>query len=79
MITQPASLISFLTELKEAHIHYRLGHYRDDAITVEVAVPGERWEIEFLEDGSVEVEMFRSDGTIRDYLALHELVEKHAS
>lgn len=79
MITQPANLISFLTELKEAHIAYRLGHNRDDAITVEIAVPGERWEAEFHEDGTVEVEVFRSDGTIHDSATLHELLDKHAS
>jgi hypothetical protein len=78
MITQPANLLSFLGELKDAHIHYQLGHHRDDAITVEVAVPGERWEVEFLEDGTVEVEVFRSDGTILDATSLAELLEKHS-
>ena len=79
MITQPANLLSFLNELRDAKIDYRLSHQRDDALMVEIAVPGERWEVEFMEDGSVEVEVFLSDGTIRDASALAELVAKHSS
>ena len=78
MITQPATLFSFLQELRQAKIHYRLSDPRDDAIMVEVAVPGERWEIEFSEDGSVEVEVFRSDGQIRDVSSLSDLLNRHA-
>jgi hypothetical protein len=77
MITQPANLISFLNDLRDAKIAYRLEHNRDDAISVEVAVPGERWEVDFLDDGSVEVEIFKSDGTIHDASSLTDLIEKH--
>ena len=35
--------------------------------------PGEYWEIEFLEDGEVDVERFRSNGHIDDESALEEL------
>ena len=77
MIIQPASLLSFLNDLRAAKINYRLGHCRDEAILVEIAVPGERWEVEFVDDGSVEVEVFRSSGEIRDQSALAELVAKH--
>jgi len=77
MMTQPANLLSFLNDLRSAKISYRLGHCRDEAILVEIAVPGERWEVEFFEDGSVEVEVFRSDGTIRDASALTDLLAKH--
>jgi len=31
---------------------------------IEVAVPGQRWEIEFMEDGTVEIEKFISYGEI---------------
>ena len=44
---------------------------------VEVAVPGERWEVEFLEDGYVEAEVFRSDGEIRGETAVDELLRRH--
>ncbi len=40
-------LINFLNELEEKNIYYRLNKTRDGSIMVEVAVPGQRWEIEF--------------------------------
>lgn len=55
----------FLNKLEENQIYYRLNKVRDEYIMVEVAVPGQRWEIEFMEDGSVEIEKFISDGDIR--------------
>lgn len=79
MIAQPAGLLSFLNELREAHISYRLGQVRDEAIMVEIVVPGERWEVEFLEDGTVEAEVFRSDGTIHDASVLAGLIDRHSS
>lgn len=78
MITQNTRLLSFLNDLRSGKIHYRLDQHRDDAIMVEVAVPGERWEVEFLDDGSVEAEVFRSDGTIHDASALDQLIRKHS-
>ena len=63
----------FLDNLEQANISYTLGRYRDEALMVSVAVPGERWEIEFLSDGSIEVERFMSDGEIYGEEALDEL------
>lgn len=40
---------------------------------VEVALPGERWEIEFFEDREPEVEIYRSEGTIFGPEKLDEL------
>ena len=31
---------------------------------VEVAVPGQRWEVEFMDDGLIEIEKFISDGGV---------------
>ena len=76
MIAQPATLLSFLNDLRESHIDYDLSHPREEAIMVHVAVPGERWEIEFLEDGSVETEIFRSDGNIQDASSLAHLFQR---
>ena len=56
-------LLAFLDQLEQAKIWYRLEHVRD-SIMVVVSVPGERWEVEFFDDGAVEVERFRSSGTI---------------
>ena len=74
----PIALAALLRRLRDGGIHYRLDQHRDGAIMVEVAVPGERWEVEFLEDGSVEAERFRSDGTIHDATALDGLIARHA-
>jgi hypothetical protein len=70
MNTGHLDLLAFLNELRRGKLYYRLSQHRDDAIMVEVTVPGERWEVEFLGDGSVDVEVFRSDGEIRDGSAL---------
>ena len=58
-------IIQFLDELEKRKIHYSLGKIRD-SILVEISVPGEKWEVEFFENGSVEVERFISTGTIRN-------------
>lgn len=71
-------LTKFLKQLEQDKIHYTLASHRDDAIMVLVTVPGERWEIEFLGDGSVEVERFISDGEICGEEVLHELLTTHA-
>jgi len=76
MMTIP--LLDFLNNFRAAQIHCELRQRREDAIMVEVAVPGERWEVEFLKDGTVEVEIFRSDGEIHDVLMLQKLVKKHS-
>ncbi|WP_461615507.1 hypothetical protein [Clostridium sp. Marseille-QA1073] len=52
----------FLNILDENNIYYRLNKIRSECIIIEVAVPGQRWEIEFMEDGTVEIEKFISDG-----------------
>jgi hypothetical protein len=41
------ALSDFLAQLSSASISFTLTHCHDDAIMVLVAVPGERWEVEF--------------------------------
>jgi len=41
-----------------------------------VTVPGQRWEVEFLEDGRVDVEKFVSDGTISGENELRRLFDE---
>jgi hypothetical protein len=67
------SLLLFLHRLDRAKIHYKLDHYREDALSVRVVVPGERWEIDFLDDGTVEVECFVSNGEIYDETMVEDL------
>lgn len=56
-------LIDFLNKLESANIYYRLNKVRD-GIMVEIAVPGQRWEVEFMRDGDIQVEKFLSTGEI---------------
>ena len=69
------NLLIFLESLESNKIYYRLNKIRD-SILVEIAVPGQRWEIEFFSDGSVQVEKFISEGIILDESALTELLDK---
>ncbi len=65
-------LIDFLEKLEEKKIYYKLNKVRD-AIMVEVAIPGERWEVEFFANGNVEVEKFISDAEIHGEEKLEEI------
>jgi len=58
-------LIVFLTKLDENKIYYRLNKVRD-SIMVEIAVPGQRWEVEFMSDGTMEIEKFITENKIFD-------------
>jgi hypothetical protein len=71
-------LTKFLDRLDGKDIHYTLTSIREGAVMVAASIPGERWEIEFMADGDVEVEVFRSDGTINDAGMIDELFERHA-
>lgn len=57
------NLISFLNKLEQAKIHYRLSKVREDFIMVEIAIPGQRLEVEFSDDDVV-IEKFIADGSI---------------
>nr|WP_082797520.1 hypothetical protein [Neobacillus drentensis] len=66
-------LIHFLNKLEESNIFYKLNKVRNEAIMVEIAVPGQRWEVEFMEDGTVEIEKFISDGDFYDVKEIETL------
>ena len=71
-------LTDFLDRLDDADLHYTLTSVREGAVMVGVTVPNQRWEIEFMADGDVEVEVFKSDGEIRDLSIINELFERHS-
>lgn len=71
-------LLGFLSRLKAAKIHYRLDDYREEAISVEVYVPGEHWEVDFLADGGIDVERYRSNGEISDASMLELLFAEYS-
>lgn len=58
----PASLqklLDFLDRLDARNIYFKLDRCRSEAIMVRIDVPGERWEVEFLADGDVQIEVFK--------------------
>lgn len=59
-------LLDFLNKLDEHGIGYAMEHNREDTLTVFVAVPSERWEVEFRANGDVEVEVFYSGADEED-------------
>ena len=71
-------LLSFLSRLKSENIYYKLSDPTDGAIMVEVAVPGERWEIEFHEDGQIGAEKFVSAGGVQNSDTLNDLFSRFA-
>lgn len=71
------ALTNFLDRLDEADIHYSLSSVREAAVMVSVSIPGERWEVEFMADGEIEVEIFHTDGEIYDESMFDELFERN--
>ena len=71
-------LVGFLNQLEQQNIHYTLAHHRDEAIIVSLAIPGERWEIEFFNNGAVEVARFISRGNLVGEEVLSELFAAYA-
>ena len=68
--------LALLRRLEEAKISYTLGCNRDDALMIIAVVPGERWEIEFVDyddEIHIEIERFVSSGRIEDESALDDL------
>lgn len=66
-------LLTFVQKLEAARIPFQMKKTLEDAIGVLAFAPGEYWEVDFLENGEVYVERFRSDGRILDETALTEL------
>lgn len=59
-------VLDFLNKLDESGLGYSMEHNREDTLSVLVAIPGERWEVEFHADGEVEVEVFYSGAEEED-------------
>jgi hypothetical protein len=67
-----SDLLALLDRLKTARIHYTLAD-PTDAIMIQVAVPGERWEIELHADGTIGVEVFVTAGGVQGPSKLDDL------
>jgi hypothetical protein len=64
--------LRFCEQLIARRIRYDMDIVRDGAVMITVAVPGELWEIEFMSEGTVELERYESLGveTVDDPLAM---------
>ena len=71
-------LIEFLNKLERNKIFYKLSKMRRESLLIEVSVPGQKWEIEFMEDGGIEIEKFLSDGQIFDKNELEVLFNNYS-
>jgi hypothetical protein len=52
------NVLLFLAQVKARGFKYRLSQSRASAITVEIFLMRERWEIDLFEDGTIEVDRF---------------------
>ena len=73
-MTALTTAVEFCRELDRRNVTYELRIVRDEALMMSVAVPGERWEIEFFDDGTIELERFVSQGVAEAPSALAELL-----
>jgi hypothetical protein len=76
MLTTTDELICFLKQLDSRKISYSISRYINDSISIIVVVPGERWEIDVDHDGEIQIEIFKSDGTIYDSNKIEYLFEQ---
>ena len=79
-MTSLNEFIALLERLEEKKISYKLNKTRDDTVMIEVAVPGQRWEIEYNTYGkspehpcTIEIEKFVSNGVLYDESELETL------
>lgn len=71
-------LLALSDQLKDAGIQHDVTRYREDGVSIIAAVPGERWEIDVLDDGEVVVEVYKSQGGCRGEEAIKDLIERHS-
>ena len=72
-----AKLRTIRDRLAAADVHFTETNYRDDAVSILVNEPGEYWEIDVLQDGSVDVEVYTSQGLSDDPMgAIDSLVQR---
>ena len=70
-----SELTELLDRLDAAEIPYTLSSVSEGAIEVGIDVAGEHCKVEFMDDGDVDIEIFKSDGQIFDYSIIEELFE----
>jgi hypothetical protein len=71
-------LIDFLNRLDGAHIFYKLDHTRPDSVMIDISLPGARWEVEFMADGSIDIERYESVAGVENEPRLLETIFEDA-
>lgn len=69
-------LFEFIDFLEEKGIYHELKHFQKDIITVELDLPGEKWEIDFNDEGIYYIERFVLDESIRQEDMMEYLMEE---
>ena len=80
-VTDPEAvntLTNLIRQLEAAQIHFELARYRDDSVSIRATVPGERWEIDVLDDGTIDFERFVSTATIGDETDLAAFIQQYS-
>jgi hypothetical protein len=70
--------MEIIRTLEAAGIHYTVTKYRYDGVSIRATVPGERWEIDVLEDGDVDFERFVSTGEVTGEAEMKESIARFA-
>ncbi len=72
-------MMEIIAFLEENHVYYRISKVSDanNSIMIDLAIPGERWEIDIQDNGQVSIDKFIYDMNYYDETALEELVEKN--
>ncbi|TFH51769.1 MAG: hypothetical protein E4H01_00130 [Lysobacterales bacterium] len=71
-----SELTNLLDRLDSAEIQYTLASVSEGSIVVGIDVTGEHWKVEFMDDGDIEVEIYKGDGQVFDYSIIEDLFEE---
>jgi hypothetical protein len=63
-------------KLEDVSIWNEIRVFRKDGITILARVPGGCWEIDLLEDGTTNVEVFRATGDMEDESFIERLISE---
>mgnify|MGYP000158442655 CR=1 FL=1 len=73
------NLYKILQELDSAKIHYTLGRYRDDFVTIHVTVPGQRIEIDVSSNGAIQTAVFSGNEDLHSGLEfVQNIIDEHS-
>lgn len=75
-MTALSNAAALCSELRRRGICFNMDIARSDALLISITVPGERWEIEFFDDGHTELERFLSQGVAETSDIVPELLSR---